>query len=229
MDRREALSRVALLVGGTVLGANAFLTGCRPSGYEFGEGMNFTENDIAFLDEVAETIIPTTDTPGAKAAKVGAFMTVMVKDCYEPKDQKIFREGMEKLDKASLKKFDKSFVSATPEQRHQLLVQIDKEVKDEMKKEQEARKLEENRQKQAEAMERQKENAEQTDPKTRIEKQQEKPKENPPRHYFRMMKELTLLGYFTSEIGQTQALRYIAVPGRYDGCVDYKKGEKAWA
>ena len=78
-------------------------------------------------------------------------------------------------------------------------------------------------------MERQKENAEQTDPKTRIEKQQEKPKENPPRHYFRMMKELTLLGYFTSEIGQKQALNYNPVPGRYEGCIDYKKGDKAWA
>jgi len=44
-----------------------------------------------------------------------------------------------------------------------------------------------------------------------------------------MMKELTLLGYFTSEVGATKALRYIAVPGRYDGNVPYKKGDKAWA
>ena len=50
-----------------------------------------------------------------------------------------------------------------------------------------------------------------------------------PKHYFRMMKELTLLGYFTSEIGATQALRYVAVPGKYEGCVPYKKGDRAWA
>ncbi|HRN58498.1 MAG TPA: gluconate 2-dehydrogenase subunit 3 family protein [Agriterribacter sp.] len=43
------------------------------------------------------------------------------------------------------------------------------------------------------------------------------------------MKELTLLGYFTSEIGATQALRYIAVPGKYEGCVPYTKGDRAWA
>jgi hypothetical protein len=43
------------------------------------------------------------------------------------------------------------------------------------------------------------------------------------------MKELTLLGYFTSEPGATKALRYVAVPGRYDGCIPYKKGDKAWA
>jgi hypothetical protein len=50
-----------------------------------------------------------------------------------------------------------------------------------------------------------------------------------PSHYFTLMKQLTLLGYFTSEIGATQALRYEAVPGRYEGCVPYKKGDKAWA
>lgn len=50
-----------------------------------------------------------------------------------------------------------------------------------------------------------------------------------PKHYFRMMKELTLLGYFTSEPGATQALRYVPVPGKYEGCIDYKKGDRAWA
>ena len=48
-------------------------------------------------------------------------------------------------------------------------------------------------------------------------------------HYFRMMKELTLLGFFTSEVGATKALRYVEVPGKFDGCAPYKKGDKAWA
>lgn len=47
--------------------------------------------------------------------------------------------------------------------------------------------------------------------------------------YFRMLKELTLLGYFTSEIGCTQALRYEEVPGRYDGNAPYQKGDRGWA
>jgi hypothetical protein len=50
-----------------------------------------------------------------------------------------------------------------------------------------------------------------------------------PVHYFRMMKELTLLGYFTSEIGYTKAMRYVESPGRFDPCVPYKAGEPAWA
>jgi hypothetical protein len=44
-----------------------------------------------------------------------------------------------------------------------------------------------------------------------------------------MIKELTLLGYFTSEIGYTQALRYVETPGRFDPCVPYEPGDKAWA
>jgi hypothetical protein len=48
-------------------------------------------------------------------------------------------------------------------------------------------------------------------------------------HYFRMMKELALLGYFTSELGCTRALRYIESPGRFDACIPYTPGEPAWA
>jgi hypothetical protein len=44
-----------------------------------------------------------------------------------------------------------------------------------------------------------------------------------------VLRDLTLLGYFTSEIGATQALAYVAVPGEYKGCVDLKPGQKAWA
>lgn len=189
MNRRDALSRVALILGGTVVGANLFLEGCKPADKKASEGTDFTPDDIAYLDEIGETIIPATDTPGAKAAKVGAFMTVMVKDCYEEKDQKIFREGMDKINNASEKKYDKAFMAITPQQRHELLVGIDNEQKDYNK----------NR------------------------------KKDDPDHYFRLMKELTLLGYFTSEPGCTQALRYLETPGKYEGCIPYKKGEKAWA
>jgi len=190
MNRREALSSVALLLGGTIIGAEAFLSGCTTSDKKIGEGgLSFSPDDISFLDEVGETIIPATSTPGAKEAKIGEFMKTIVTDCYEPKDQQIFLVGMKKLDAASKTKNGKSFLESTPEQRHNLLVDLDKEQKDYMSR--------------------------------------KKPEE--PAHYFRMMKELTLWGFFTSEPGATKVLRYIAVPGRYDGCVPYKKGDKAWA
>src|SRR6267154_2581621 len=167
MNRREAVSRVALLLGGTIIGAEFFLSGCKPE-RKYATTTDFATDDVAYLDEIADTIIPTTTSPGAKAAMVGTFMTVMVKDCYEDKDQKIFIDGMKKLNDASNQKYGKLFVDATPEQRKELLVALDKEAKDYAKNK----------------------------------------KKEDPNHYFTMMKQLTLLGYFTSQIGCEQALRY---------------------
>lgn len=189
MNRRDALSRVALLLGGTIVGANLFLEGCKPADKKAGDIASFTADEVAYLDEIAETILPATSTPGAKAAKVGAFMTVMVKDCYTSNDQKIFREGMAKLNEASSKKHNKEFMESTPAERTALLIDIDKESSDYTKKK----------------------------------------KSEEPAHYFRLMKELTLLGFFTSETGANDVLRYIESPGRYDPCIDYKKGDRAWA
>jgi Gluconate 2-dehydrogenase subunit 3 len=193
MNRREALNRVAILMGTTVVGGAAFLEGCNSGDKKVAAtaaaGIPFSAESISFLDEVAETIIPTTNTPGAKAAKVGAFMNTMVTDCYDEKNQKIFTKGLTKIDEASQKKFSTTFAKATPEQRKELLTEIDKEA-------------------------------------TAYNKSK-KPED--PSHYFSLMKQLTLLGYFSSEIGATQALRYVAVPGRYEGCIPYKKGDKAWA
>ena len=191
MDRRELLKMVALLTGGIVIGGEVFLTGCNNTDTTAKTGTTgaFTNDDIAFLDEVAETILPKTSTPGAKDAQVGAFMTVMVNDCYPEADQKIFHEGMKKLDDASNKLNNAGFIKSTPEQRHALLVNLDKEAKE----------------------------------------YQKTKKAEDPNHYFSMMKQLTLLGFFTSKPGATQALRYVAVPGKYEGCVPYKKGDRAWA
>lgn len=190
MNRREALSRVGLILGGTIIGAEAFLSGCTNTDKNIGgSGVNFSNDDVSFLDEIAETILPATNTPGAKEAKVGEFMTRIVRDCYTEKDQKIFLDGMQKLNEASKKKNGKSFLDSSAQERHDLLVDLDKEQKA------------------------------YTDQK----------KKDDPAHYFRMMKELTLWGYFTSEPGATKALRYVQIPGRYEGCIDYKKGDKAWA
>src|SRR5215471_21137344 len=118
MHRREALQRVAVILGGTVVGADLFLTGCKNE--ERKTSMTFSQDDVPYLDEIADTIIPTTDTPGAKAAEVGKFMTVYVTDCYDENNQKVFHEGMVKLNSASEKKFDKAFMKLSAEQKHDL-------------------------------------------------------------------------------------------------------------
>lgn len=196
IDRREAIKRVSALLGGAALiGGSALWTGCAPKestpavGDASAPFVPFTAEEIAYLDEIADTILPDTKTPGAKAAKTGAFMAVMVTDSYQPKDQAIFRDGLKKIDAAAQQANKTTFVASTPAQRLALLEALDKEQKTYMG----AR----------------------------------KPAD--PAHYFRMMKELSLLGYFTSEIGCTQALRYIESPGRYDPCLPYTKGEVSWA
>ena len=99
------------------------------SRYVEGPVGEFTAADIAFLDEIAETILPETKTPGAKAAKTGAFMALMVTDSYWPAEQKVFREGMRKMDEAMKKAKDVSFMQATPAQRLAVLTTLDREQK----------------------------------------------------------------------------------------------------
>jgi len=134
MDRREAISRVAWLLGGTVIGANVFIeSGCKSENKVKDVNALFSPENVALLNEIADTILPETSTPGAKAANVGAFIPVMVRDCYEEKDQKVFVDGLDKLQKASDKKNGKDFMKSTPAERTALLVELDKEQKDYMK------------------------------------------------------------------------------------------------
>ncbi|HSN07448.1 MAG TPA: gluconate 2-dehydrogenase subunit 3 family protein [Hanamia sp.] len=217
MNRREAVQYISLIVGGTVIGSGAFLAGCTSN--PAGVSMTFSDADISLLDEIAETILPTTKTPGAKAAKVGQFMTVMVNDCYEAPDQKIFHEGLVNLNKASNKKYSKDFIKLNPQQRQDFLVGLDKASAEfQGKVNAEYAKLTDE-QKHEMTM---KKNYDGKDPwadKRRAD----------PNYYYAMMKQLTLLGYFTSEIGCTQARRYVETPGHYDGDLPYKKGDKAFA
>ena len=222
IHRREAIRRVGLMLGGvTFVGGSALLTACerqRPTTNNTSIG-EFTPEDIAFLDEVAETMLPETKTPGAKAAKTGAFMALMVTDTYEPKDQQIFREGMIKVNDACRQANGVGFMTATPQQRLALLEQLDREQKTYTDARDAARR--ESRATAEEHLPDQRQEAAPGTP-TAI-------TADAPAHYFRMMKELALLGYFTSEIGYTQAQRYVESPGRFDPCVPYTPGEKAWA
>ena len=192
MDRRQAIARVSALLGGTMLIASDKLLAAMEK--TSANTSNFTAADIAFLDEIADTIIPETKTPGAKAAQVGAFMAVMVSDCYRAPQQAMFRDGMQQIEAAMQAKAKLSFMAASPTQRLAVLTEFD----------------------QAQKMA----GAPRSGGKKAV---------LPQDHFFRMMKELTFLGYFTSEIGCTQALRYVETPGHYTGCVPYVPGEPAWA
>jgi hypothetical protein len=187
IGRREAIARMMAITGTVMIGAELFLTGCRhPEAAKRTAALSASEQ--ALLDEIGETIIPATSTPGAKAAGVGPFMAMTAKDCYDDVSYASFRGGLAKVDEACDRWFGKTFVAATPQERTTLLNEIDREQRAYTKG---------------------------------------KKRSDPP-HYFRLMRELTLIGYFSSEVGATQALRYVESPGRYDGNVPYTKGDRAF-
>jgi hypothetical protein len=221
ISRRETIRRVSALLGGAALVGGAGLLAAHEKASFPAEGAigAFTAEDIAFLDEIAETILPATNTPGAKAAKTGAFMALMVTDSYSPVQQKIFHEGMRRVDDAARKADKVSFMEATPQQRTAVLAALDREQKRVM----DAR----------EAAERSKKGLAPVSADGAAAKADDahlqKTDGTAPAHYFRMMKELALLGYFTSEIGCTQAMHFVETPGRFDPCIPYIPGEPAWA
>lgn len=193
MNRRELLQRTALIIGGSLLGADGLLAknihwdaldndalDGKPIGI-------FTKSQVRLMNEVADTILPSTDTPGAKAAKVGQFMAVIVSDCFDGEHQKRFLDGLAKLDTDSKGRYGKTFLKCSSKLRHDHLAELDAEQK---------------------AYYRTK-------------------KKEDHDHYFRVIKDLVLWGYFTSEIGSTQALRFVEYPGKYT-TIDYKKGDRAW-
>jgi hypothetical protein len=189
LTRREAILRVSAMLGGVALvGQTAMLAGTRRSEAQTQDAL-FTDADIALLDEIAETILPETGTPGAKAAAVGPFMAMMVVDTYFDRDQEVFAAGLKAVDERCQAAHGTGFMEASPAERLTLLEELDAEQHEYLSSDE----------------------------------------ERDSAHFFRMMKELALFGYFTSEIGYTQAMRYTETPGRFDPCTDYKPGDKAWA
>jgi hypothetical protein len=191
MNRRELIKHIALLTGAAVAGSEFFLAGC--NSHDAINVGSFAEKDVSFFDEIAETILPKTNTPGAKDAEVGKFMASYSTDCYDELQLQTLREGITKLNEASQKKYGSGFIKLAESQKQDLLTEIDAEAK-----------------KYNEGIN------------TGSGKGQ-------PLHYFTLMKQLVLFGFFTSKPGVTQVLRYVPVPGKYEGCIDYKEGETAWA
>ncbi len=121
MDRRELLKMIASATGVAMVGMPAFVLGQAPAAQA---AAGFTAQDVALLDEIAEAIIPRTDTPGAKDAGVGAFMARFVADCYTSEDQAAFRAGLADLDRRA----GGSFLSMPQTERLRLLTSLDRQA-----------------------------------------------------------------------------------------------------
>lgn len=186
IDRRAALRRVALLLGGA-LSAPAIagvLAGC--DGHDR-VAAGFTPRALSpaqaeLMAVVAEHIIPTTDTPGARGVGAPAFIDLMLAEYYAPADRERFAAGLADLDARADARYGRVFLRCDAAEQREILDVVDREAF---------------------------------------------AGRGP--HWFRTMKELTLLAYYTSEIGATKELRYEQVPGRFDGCIPFETVGRSWS
>ena len=206
MNRRDAISRVALLMGGTISAPTLLAFG---NNQHRGLGLDFVldASQKSLVIEIAEHILPRTNTPGAKDANVGPFIELMLKDCYKDQEQQNFKDGLTDIEEKAMKAHSKKFLETTADQQVAILKAVEKETMDMMKSA----------------------NVQQVKVGDNVDKEVVTSKKLKGTPFWRLMKELTLFGYFTSEQGATKSLNYVPIPGRYEGCIPYKKGDKSYA
>jgi hypothetical protein len=188
MNRREMLRRVALLMGGTA--SASAITGVLAAFESPKEGryvpQTLTPRQDELVATIAELIIPTTDTPGARAAGVNRFIDGMLTSIYTEAERKRFLSGLVDLE-ARAKTRGTDFLASSVATQVQILSELETESMA------------------AEASGTAHES------------------------FFRVLKELTLIGYYRSEIGATQEQKWLVIPGYYKGDVPYKDIGRAWS
>lgn len=193
LTRRAALRYVAAVTG-VGLSAPAILSileGC--SVKKAWKPVFLTAQQATLIAEVAEIMIPRTDTPGAMDAGVPAFVDRMLQDTYSKEDQERFTAGLAQFEERA-KEQGGEFLKLERSQRIALV----------------------QREHDAALVAKEQTNTHPSDLR---------------RPFVLMMKELVLLGYFTSEVGATRVLQYVPVPGHYYGCVPASQAGngRAWA
>ena len=125
MNRREAVRATGVVLGALLLTSNGLVLGCAREAAHTTEGV-LTANDRALLEDVADTLLPTTrSSPGARAAGAGAAMNLLLTDCYEPEAQVRVVNGLAEFRKTCEARHHAEFAALTPAQREQLLREID--------------------------------------------------------------------------------------------------------
>lgn len=128
MERREALKRVALLTGAAISApfATAFLQSCETSVEGTGDGLKFfSQHQFDILNELAERIMPKTETPGAKDAKVANLIDGIIADYYSEEDAKGFAAQIDAFDADCKAENGKSFTEMTDEERDTYLKKVE--------------------------------------------------------------------------------------------------------
>lgn len=186
MTRRQVLQRIGVVLGGAVSAGVvvAVLSNERWRGGRAGwKPRTLTGELDELVATIAELIIPETDTPGARAARVDEFIDLLLSEWLDDADRDRFLAGLAELDATARSRFGAPFVELAAQRQVALLRPLDEAAA-------------ELRRAAAEAG--------------------EEVEEMP---FFGLMKEMTLVGYYTSEVGLTEELGYEAYTGSFEGCV----------
>lgn len=189
---------MAALLGGTLSAplVAGMLSGCQPSGSADWTPQTLTARQNDLVTALSELIIPATDTPGAEAAQVNRFIDLMLTDWYPDDAVARFQAGLDRVDGRARQAFEVPFLDGTTEQQTQLLAALAEEAR---------------RANEADANE--------GDYEAEAGGGMYDATDAIHPSFFPMLKEMTMVGYYNSEVGQNQELAYRMVPGRYDGCV----------
>lgn len=201
MNRRTAITHVAAMLGGALSAPTLLAMNrweSRVPSESFPAEFSLTDNQKLIVGEVAEMIIPKTTTPGAKDVGVPAFIVMMLQDCYKTPEHKSFVAGLNNLE-------TKQFLNLNAEQKTAVLTQVEIDSAEEMKV---------------------------------YQVQQTKMGDNEDREqmaaqakglpFWRLIKELTMLGYFTSEEGIKSSFEYVPIPGKLE-MIKMKPNQKSFA
>ena len=142
------------------------------------------------VTEISELIIPQTDTPGAKAARVNEFIDLILTEWFSTEERDHFLKGLRELDRESRKLTQRSFIDTEPDQQIQLL----------------------EAQEEAAIASRRGLNRDELQWGAFTQSMMK-------RHFFDVMKWMTLFGYFTSEVGMVEETGHKYIHASYDGCV----------
>jgi Gluconate 2-dehydrogenase subunit 3 len=197
MQRRDALKFLAggLLAPAAAPELFAFFQEAHPaSGYTL-RTLNPHQNATVVL--MSEIIIPETDTPGAKGARVNEFIDVILTEWATEEDRNHFLDGLAGVDKQSNELYGKNFVDASATQQLSLMRAMDEAVG--MLGGRPARHG------------------------NTVPERDTQLKGN----FFIAFKGITLHGYYTSEIGFRRELGLDIIPGAQHGCVPVAAEKKA--
>jgi hypothetical protein len=218
MNRREVLQRVAALMGGAISAPAVFAV---LNGYAKEAGPDWKpavlgEEGLAIVSRIVDIMIPRTDTPGALDVGVPAFIDGMLKDIYSQDARDRFMQGLRDFDAAAREAQHKPFVKL-PLQEQKALVQRFQDTA-----------IAEER---AVGERKQKALVEEIRTASMLPQRTETSPTTHRRSFMLTIKELALLGFFTSQPGATQVLQYVAIPGAYHGClpVNQAGNGKRWA